>query len=284
MSANAVGRLVKVLEDWLGVTLFTRLPRGIVLTEAGRTYLAKLERLFDQLAEATIDLQRRKNASVLTISAAPSFAVRWLVPRLQYLTTRYPGLDVRLHASASHTDFTRDQVDLAIRQAIRIEDHLHSDLLVQEDFYPVCSPALLSCAPRLRQVSDLSQHTLLHSECSETPDQIDWTRWLAAAGEKDINAERGLRFSFSHLTLQAAGTGQGVALGSSALISDDLSIGRLVRPFGDLSVRGPYGLFIVCPLATADHDKIVAFRNWALEEAARERCAHDPSKSAEARA
>jgi LysR family glycine cleavage system transcriptional activator len=268
ISANAVGRLVKVLEDWLGVALFRRLPRGVVLTEAARSYLGRVGILLDQLAEATAELKRLETSKVLTVSAMPSFVTRWLVPRLGRLTKRHPDLDVRLLASVPTTDFAREEVDVAIRLGPGRYAGLRSDLLTREDFYPVCSPTLLAREPQLRGPSDLSRQILLHDEWEQRiPDQLDWARWLAAVGVTGVDAQRGLRFSFSHLTLQAAGSGQGVALASSALLADDLISGHLIRPFGDLSVRGPYGFFIVCPEATAEREKVVAFRNWALEEA-----------------
>ena len=272
VSANAVGRLVKVLEDWVGVALFRRLPRGVVLTEAGARYLGRVGTLLDQLAESTADLQRQKTSQVLTVSAMPSMVSRWLIPRLGRLTKRHPELDVRLLASVSLTDFAREQVDVAIRTGPGSQQGLHCDLLMHEDFTPVCSPELLSRGPPLRESSDLALHVLLHDEWDRRlPDQLDWRRWLAAIGITNIDAERGLRFSFSHMTLQAAAAGQGVALASSAFLGDDLVTGRLVRPFGDLMVRGPYAFFIVCPEATADREKVVMFRDWAIAEAAQDR-------------
>jgi LysR family glycine cleavage system transcriptional activator len=269
VSANAVGRLVKVLEDWLGVPLFRRLARGVVVTEAGRNYLAHVEAVLDQLAEATADLQRAEHSKVLTISAMPSFVARWLVPRLGRLTEQHRDLDVRLLASVPLIDFAREEVDVAIRLGPGVYEGLRSDLLMREDFYPVCSPALLARGPALRKPADLARHVLLHDEWEpRIPDQLDWARWLAAVKVRGVDAQRGVRFSFSHMTLQAAAAGQGVALASSALLGDDLEAGRLVRPFNELSVQGPYGFHIVCPRHTAEREKVAAFRAWALAEAA----------------
>jgi len=276
VSANAVGRLVKVLEDWLGVELFRRLPRGVAVTAAGRCYLSHVETLLDYLAEATAGLQRRETSKLLTVSCGPSLVARWLVPRLGRLIERHRDLDVRVLASAQLTDFAREEVDVAIRHGSGTYEGLRSDLLMGEDFYPVCSPTLLADGPPLREPSDLAQHVLLHQQHvllhhewdQGISDQLDWVGWLAAIGVSGIDAQRGPRFSFSHLTLDAAAAGQGVALASSAYLADDLATGRLVRPFGDLSVRGPGGFFIVCPEAAADHEMVVLFRNWALEEVA----------------
>jgi len=273
VSANAVGRLVKLLEDWLGVSLFRRLPRGVVVTEAGGHYLARVGTLLDQLSEATADLRRLEASTVLKVSAMPSMVSRWLIPRLGRLTERHPELDVRIVASIARTDFTREEVDVAIRIGAGSYTGLRSDFLMSEDYFPVCSPELLSRGPPLREPADLAHHVLLHDECGCAPclpDLLDWTRWLAAIGVTTVDAQRGPRLSFSHMTLQAAAAGQGVALASSALLADDLSTGRLVKPFGDLAVRSPYAFFIVCPEVTADHEKVGMFRDWALAEAERD--------------
>ena len=267
VSANAVGRLVKVLEDRLGVELFKRLTRGVTVTEVGRSYLEKVETLFDQLADATTDLQRQSNAKRLTISAGPSFVARWLVPRLGRLAERFAGIDVRLQTSALPVDFAREEVDVAIRHSLEIDDGLHHELLLHEDFFPVCSPGMLAQG-NLRRPSDLSHHVLLHYERPAIhPEQVDWPRWLAFIGEDSVDMARGLHFTFAHLVLQAAAAGQGVALASSVLIGDDVATGRLVKPFGDLYMRGPYRYFIVCPQQRANQEKVAAFRAWALEEA-----------------
>jgi LysR family transcriptional regulator, glycine cleavage system transcriptional activator len=197
VSANAVGRLVKVLEDWLGVALFRRLPRGVAVTEAGRGYLEHVEFLLDQFAEATADLQRLETSNVLTVSGPPSFVARWLVPRLGRLTERHPDLDIRLLASVPLTDFAREEIDVAIRHGRGIYDGLRSDLLAREDLCAVCSPTLLSRGPPLREPADLSQHVLLRKEWDRrTSDQLDWARWLTAIGVSGIDAQRGPRFSF----------------------------------------------------------------------------------------
>jgi LysR family transcriptional regulator, glycine cleavage system transcriptional activator len=271
VSANAVGRLVKLLEDWLGVALFRRLPRGVVVTDAGGHYLARVGTLLDQLAEATTDLQRLETSRVLTVSAAPSFVSRWLILRLGRLTQRHPELDVRVVVSVTLTDFTREEVDVAVRHGTGSYEGLCSDLLMPEDFFPVCSPALLARAPPLREPADLVHHALLHDRSDRClPGQLDWARWLTAMGMANIDAQRGVQFSYAHMALEAAASGQGVALANSAFLGDDLAAGRLVRPFGDLTIRGPYGTFIVCPKATAEREQVAMFRDWAIAEVAKD--------------
>lgn len=266
-----MGRLVKLLEGWLDVALFRRLSRGVALTEAGSRYLAGIGTLLDQLAGVTTDLQRLETSRVLKVSAVPSMASRWLTPRLGGLTGRHPDLDVHVFASVAQTDFAREEIDVAIRIGRGSYEGLRSDLLMHEGYVPVCSPKLLSSGPPLSEPADLAHHVLLHDECASVAVLAglpDWSRWLAAGGITSVDAQRGLRFSFSHMTLQAAAAGQGVALAGSASLADDLAAGRLVKPFGDLAVRSPYSFFLVCPEATADREKIVMFRDWALAEAA----------------
>lgn len=271
VSANAVGRLVKLLEDWLGVALFRRLPRGVMLTEAGSRYLGQVGTLLDQLAESTADLQRFEVSRVLTVSAGPSFISRWLIPRLSRFTRHDCEFELRFQVSPTFTDFAREEVDVAIREGTGSYEGLRSDLLMRVDFWPVCSPALLSREPPLREPADLARHTLLHDAWDHrVPDQLDWARWLAVMGLHDIDARRGSWFSHSHMALDAAAAGQGVALASSAFLGDDLATGRLVRPFGNLAVRGPYAFYIVYPEATADREKVAKFRDWAIAEAAQQ--------------
>ena len=195
VSANAVGRLVKLLEDSLGLPLFRRMARGVVLTDAGARYLAGVSALLDQLAEATTDLQRREKSRLLKVSAAPSLVSRWLIPRLCRLTERHPDLDVRLTATVARADFTREDIDVAIRVGTGCYEGMRSDFLMHSDFFPVCAPQLLQQAPPLRHPADLADHVLLHDQCPcspRLPDRLDWRRWLAATSVTNVDAERGL--------------------------------------------------------------------------------------------
>ena len=217
---------------------FQRLPRGVVITEAGRRYLGRVQNLLDQLAEATTDLQRLETSSALTVSCGPSFVARWLIPRLGRLHERHRDLNVRATSVCAAERFRArgDRHRHSARSAFY--DGLHSVLLLREDFYPVCGPALLARGPRLQEPADLSQHVLLHQQHGplhhewdqRISDQLDWTSWLAAVGVSGIDVQRGRRFSHSHSTLQAAAAGEGVALASSAYIADDhRSTGQAIR-------------------------------------------------------
>jgi LysR family transcriptional regulator, glycine cleavage system transcriptional activator len=271
VTAGAIAQQVKSLEAWLGLPVFHRLPsRGVTLTPAGRRYADSIGVLLDGLADATARVQRQDDPNTLTVSTMPSFAANWLIPRLGSLRITHPALDVRVQILPGRTDFARENVDLAIRFGHGRYQGLRSDFLLKETFFPVCSAALMNDPARpLREPADLSRHTLLHEDIDPgIPEYIDWARWLASAGVAHlVDASHGPRFSHTFLALQAAASGQGIALATSVLAEADLGAGRLVRPFAH-EVEGTYQYWIVCPEATADRPQIVALRSWLLEQAA----------------
>ena len=272
VTASAVGQQVKALEAWLRVPLFVRLPsKGVALTGVGERYAASVTEVLDRLNEATARAMKPESSNVLTVSTMPSFALGWLIPRLGSLRERHPDLEIRVSVSMAKTDFAREDVDVAIRFGRGVYPGLRSDLLMEEMFFPVCSAALLDDPERpLREPADLRRHSLLHEIVEGVPDYITWERWLAAVGVEGVVTSAGPRFSHTFLVLQAAASGQGVALATSVLIGDYLEAGRLVRPFPH-EVKGAYQYWVVCPEATAERPAIAAFRNWLLEEAAAHR-------------
>ena len=267
VTASAVGQQVKALEAWLGRPLFRRLPsKGVELTSVGERYAASLSELLDGLHEATARALRPESSRVLTVSTLPSFAANWLIPRLGSLQAHHPDLDVRVSISTARTDFTREDVDVVVRFGLGVWPGLRSDLLMEETFFPVCSTRLLDDPARpLREPGDLRHHTLLHEIVDSVPDYVTWERWLAAVGVDGIDTSRGPRFQHTFLSLQAAASGQGVALATNVLIGDYLQAGRLVRPFPQ-EVKGTYQYYVACPEAWADRTAIADFRNWLLAE------------------
>jgi len=171
-------------------------------------------------------------------------------------------------------DFSRDEVDLAIRYGRGKWPGLRADPLLTEDVFPVCSPALLEGEHPLREPQDLRYHTLLHDDFSRE----DWRIWLTAAGVDDVDPGRGLSFSHTSIMLEAAESGQGVALGRTPLVADDLARGRLVKPF-EISLPADYAYYVVCPVEAAERPKIVAFREWLLAEAAATSAMFQPAGS-----
>lgn len=275
VTASAVGQQVKALEAWLGHPLFTRLPsKGVALTSLGERYAASVTEALDVLREATARALRPEKSRVLTVSTMPSFAVGWLIPRLGSLRRRHPDMEIRVSVSTDLVDFGLDDVDVAIRSGRGVYPGLRADLLSEETFFPVCSADLLKDQQRpLREPADLCHHTLLHETVDYIPDYITWERWLAAVGVTGVDATHGPRFSHTFLALQAAASGQGVAMATNVLIGDYLEAGRLVRPFPQ-EVRGQYQYYVVCPELAADRADIAAFRAWLLDEAAAARQAN----------
>ena len=230
------------------------------MTDAGQTYAPPLREAFDQLAEATDRLRADDNRGTLTLTTLPSIASKWLVPRLGRFRQAHPDIDLRIDASQHLTDFARENVDVALRYGRGEWAGMRTDRLMTEDFFPVCSPALLHGDPPLNEPQDLRRHTLLHDD-----NRTDWTVWFLAAGIEGGDPTRGPGFTDSSLVLQAAVEGQGVALGRSALAANDLAAGRLVKPFG-MSLPATFAYYLVCPEATAERPKIAAFRDWLLAE------------------
>ncbi len=266
VTQSAVSHQIKALEERLEVRLFRRLNRTLLLTDEGQAFLPDVREALDLLSAATARLHRGDSSGALTVSVLPSFATRWLVPRLKRFRARHPDMDIHVQAVDRLTDFDRENVDVAIRYGEGSYRKLHVTQILDEDVFPVCSPQLLQGADPLKSPEDLRHHTLLHDEMDAGCP--DWADWLTAAGVHGVKARRGPTFSDSSMLLQAAIDGQGIALGRSALAADELVAGRLVKPF-DLSISIDQGYFLVCPPETANRPKIVAFRIWLLEEATR---------------
>jgi len=260
----AISHQVKALEEHLGRKLFRRLNRALLLTDEGQAYLPSVSRAFALLNEATNDLLTKQAPGPLTVSALPSFAARWLVPRLGRFRQIRPDIDLRIDPSAELSDFASGDVDVSVRYGRGKYPGLRSDWLMTEDIFPVCSPALVDGPHRIRDPQDLAHQVLLHDD-----GHGDWRTWLLAAGVENVDPARGPIFTDSGMLIQAAMAGQGVGLARGVLAADELAAGRLVRPF-TLSLPAEFAYYLVCPEHTAEHPKIAAFRDWLLGEAKRE--------------
>lgn len=257
----AVSHQIKALEEWLGMPLFRRLNRCLILTEAGQAYLPPLRDAFETMADATERLYRNDSTGSLTISTMPSFAAKWLVMRLGRFQAAHPELELRLHTTSTMVDFAQQDVDLAIRFGRPPWPGVQAQWLMDDPVFPVCSPALLRGDRPIEHPADLLKHTLLHDDY-----QIDWAAWFAAAGVKGAEAGRGPRYTDSALLLQAAMEGHGVALARKVLAADDLAAGRLLRPF-DTELPGTHAYHLVAPPHYFARPKVKAFRDWLFAEA-----------------
>jgi LysR family glycine cleavage system transcriptional activator len=263
----AISHQVKALEEVLGMPLFRRLNRRLVLTDSGQRYLPPLREAFDMLQVATDRLRADEQAGALRLSVIPSFAAKWLLPRLPRFRQRHPEIDVLLSATEKLTDFAREQVDLGIRYGRGHYPGLRVDLLMRDEIFPVCSPRLLEGPHPLRAPADLKHHTLLHDQVYATEDDPDWRLWLRTAGITGIDTNRGPGFSHTNMVAEAAIAGQGVALCRSSIVSDDIEAGRLVQPFGP-RLPSSFVYTVVSLPESADLPKVRDFREWIMEEAA----------------
>lgn len=265
----AISQQVKGLEAFYGVKLFRRMTRALILTDAGQAALPTLTEGLDKLAEAALRISTHQATSTLTVSVTPSFAAKWLVPRLERFSSAHPEFDVRIDATEALTNFGADDVDVAIRYGIGEYDDLHSTCLMGDAAFPVCSPALLEGPHPLCCPEDLRHHTLLHVQWKMQSElQPNWQMWLKAAGIQDVDFTRGPRFSYEDLSVQAAIGGMGVTLALNSLVSDDLKAGRLVRPFPpSVSDATNFCYFFVCPEANLEVAKVRSFKDWLTVEA-----------------
>jgi LysR family glycine cleavage system transcriptional activator len=263
----AISHQIKALEAALGLQLFRRFNRRLMLTDAGQAYLPPLREALDGIAAATERLRAAEQTGSLKVSVLPSFAAKWLLPRLSRFRERHPEIDVLVSASNALVDFAREEADIAIRYGFGRYPGLEVEFLMGDRIFPVCSPKLLETGPPLRGPADLRHHTLLHDADALADESESWRVWLEAAGVSGVDPSRGPGFSDSSMLLQAAVDGQGVALGRSALAALDLEAGRLVQPFGP-SIPSNLSYFIVTQRGAGERPKVRLFHDWLLEEAA----------------
>ena len=255
----AISHQVRGLELRLGLKLFVRRNRSLLLSESGQAYLPSVRAAFDQLNEATEKLLQKDRGGSLTVTTTSSFAVKWLVPRLAGFQRSHPEIDVRVSTGTSLVDFSREDVDIGIRYGRGQWGSLTAERLVTEDVMPVCAPSLVKGPNGLRKAADLKRFTLLHIGSFAD----DWQVWLTAAGIKGIDWTRGVSFDFPLAAYQAAMDGLGVALGRQPLVDPDLKAGRLVVPF-EFKRSSDYAYYLVYPAEAIRRRKIKAFRDWVV--------------------
>ena len=267
----AVSQQIKQLESYLGVVLFRRMTRAVQLTEEARAVLPLVTEGFDKLAEAVDRLAQNEASGLLTVSCVPTFAVKWLLPRLPHFSNLYPDIDVRLDASLETRDFDRDGIDVGIRLGMGDYPGMEVTRILGEEVSPACSPKILAGTKPLRTPDDLKHHRLIHVDWGKITIQIpDWHMWTKAAGVEGVKVNHGPRFTIESMAIEAAINGDGVALISHSAIAEELKAGRLVRPF-DLTLRTDMGYWLVCPAGRRRQMKVNAFCEWLLAEAESDR-------------
>ncbi len=269
VTPGAISQHIRQLEDYAGTPLFKRTGRSVLLTDAAQAALPLVRDAFDQIAEAGRIMQAPARKGRVMVSSAPSFAAKWLAPRLDRFHFDHPGVEAWVSADSGLTDFTTADADFAIRYGAGNYDGLKAEKILDETVLPVCSPQLLEGADALRRPADLAKHTLIHDVSAEVdPSCPDWTSWLTARGAgAKVDGTRGPRFNQSALAIEAAATGRGVVLAKRTIAATDLASGRLVAPFADGSISVDYGYWLVWPKGRHLSEDVRAFIKWVKAEA-----------------
>ena len=267
----AVSRQVKQLEQRLGVQLFERLPRGLKLTVHGALLAEGTREAFDRLATAIEDVSAPAVRRKLTISTFSSLATRWLMPRVQSFATLFPETDLQVSTTARLVDFSREDVDVAVRFGGGEYPGMHVRPMFKPKEIVVAAPSLLKRGPPIKTNADLKGHTLLHDDAYRT-----WTHWLDAVGAKGVNPRRGIICGDRNSMLAAALEGQGVGITSDLFAANDLKSGRLVKVF-DAEVSATFGIYAVCLPRRLNDPVVAGVLDWLVREAQTSPDAHPPA-------
>ena len=263
VTQSAVSRHVGALEEWLGVKLFFRRQRGIELTARGEAYFRSLSSSLDQIDHATRRVRDNADETLLRLKLPPTFAIRWLAPRLARFKALHPAIEMQITTSHNPGDFEREDVDVFVHSEFGAPPGEGYRRLFGEVLLPVCSPRLLENGPPLREPADLTRHVLL----SSTNRPRDWPLWLAGAGVPGLEMRDAMTFDNAALAYQAAIDALGVVMAQRALIAEDLAAGRLVAPLPQqVSTQGAYYLAFQPHRPKAP--RVAAFETWLMAEAA----------------
>jgi len=262
VTPGAISRHVQSLETYLGVKLFRREPKEIVLTAEGERYLEAISKHLDGIREATHLLTGKRSVELLRVRAYTTFAMKWLIPRLGSFHAENKTTEVRLTTSNENVDFERENVDGAIRLGDGTWPGVEADRLMPNELVPLCIPAFRRAHP-VKTVQDLAGLPLLHSFVR----QDDWRYWLEAAGAHGIDPYAGNKFASSTLAYQAALEGLGIMMAQKVLFLDDLRARPLVQPLRFTLDRGDFTYYFIYPRNRLRNPAFRRFRTWLLEQA-----------------
>jgi LysR family glycine cleavage system transcriptional activator len=261
LTHGAVSHQVRALEEHLGTPLFARHGKRVALTAAGRSFAERVRSALDEIAQAA-DSMRTRRDDRLSVSVLPSFASRWLMPRLIRFMDANPGIEVNVNATTALADFAADEIDVAIRFGVGPWPPLACEKFLEDEYFVVASPRFnrgkLPRAPR-----DLLTSGIIRE------DRDYWPQWFEKAGVplEEARAARGPIFNDSTFALQAAARGEGIALARASIVQEDLERGILKRLF-DIAVPSRERYWFVSPKETAELAKVKAFRKWVKDELA----------------
>lgn len=261
LTHGAVSRQIKALEDNLGVQLFRRMTRRIELTDAGASFFSAVTRLLSELAREAESVRRRNDDTRLVVNSGVSFASKWLTSRLHRLMARYPDYDILLEVADAPVDFAAGHVDVALRYGPGQYPAAAAERIMNETVSPVCAPDYRGRMGGLSSPDDLAKCQLIHEIGMNTT----WERWFSMM-ELPYPRTRGPGYTLGSMSIEAAIRGEGVALGRSVLVAEDLAAGRLVALFPQARLEVEWGYDLVYRIGNQDHPKVRAFRNWLADE------------------
>jgi LysR family glycine cleavage system transcriptional activator len=264
LTPSAISHRIRSLEQWLGVSLFHRMQRTVVLTDAGRRFADETGMALGRLESAALDIARASKSDLITVHVVPSLAAQWLMPRIARFSAQYPEIDVRITASAEPVRLEDGAIDLDISYGPGLRRAgIDTDMFPPEPIVALCAPDLTRGRSALKRPRDLGRYPLIHSEVN----QYTWKDWQSDHPGTRLNLERGLRFDRSFMSIFAAVDGLGVCLESRLLVERQLDSGRLVLPFGGEGPR--IACHAVSYLASRKRlPKIRAFRDWLMQSLA----------------
>ncbi|KAF3997124.1 transcriptional regulator GcvA [Glaciimonas immobilis] len=259
LTPGAISHQVRALEEELGLAMFTRHGKRITITDQGRRFAATIRSALTDIANAAEALKADARQKRLTISALPSFAARWLAPRLWKFIDLHPDTEVVLQSSSQLQDLRREQVDVGIRFGVGHYPGMMVEKLMDDYYYPVVSPHYRQGhLPESPQA--LAQCTLLRMDTDES-----WQPWFDAAGISIPEPKRGLQIEDASLLLRSASDGLGIALTRHAIALQEIASGELIRLF-DIVIRCPNAYYFACPPEAMNKPQVQAFRCWLMEE------------------
>lgn len=268
VTPGAISQQIRALEAHVGAPLFKRIGRGVVLTDPAQSALPLIHDAFAKLSEAGHLMRQPARKGRIAVSCAPSFAAKWLAPRLARFQEDAPDVEIWIASDMRLVDFATSETDFAIRYGAGDYDGLKAEKLLEESVLPVCAPVLIAGARAIRRPEDLKAATLIHDESPDNdPSCPTWPMWLASRGLDFESGRKGPRFNQSALALEAALAGRGVALAKRAIAQADLDTGRLVAPFADGAASVDFAYWIVWPKGRHLRQEVRAFIAWLKREA-----------------
>lgn len=266
VSHSTISHHIASLEAGLGVKLFNRQNRKVELTKAGENLFPVLNSSFDGIKRALKETWSSTNRKVLNVAVTPSFANKWLVPRLRDFQALNPEIDINVSSSLTKVDYNAKNIHVGIRAGLGQWENLDAEHLMPIHMTPLGSPTLFNAHKVMTDPSEILQYPLIHADVSNGVGfEFEWLEWFKASGMPNVDIGAGLSFHDPGLALEAAINGLGFAIGYVELAKDDITQGRLVRPF-QTDIRHPWSYFIVTPRNESMDKQTVLFCNWLKEQ------------------